>query len=98
MAHRRLTDAEYAEMAEDYATNPLTADEVVGPPKSTSTILMSPRQSCVPVARPVAARAGPHPDDLRAAARRHQDAPGREGCDRRRQARRDHPAGPRGVP
>lgn len=31
MAHRRLTDAEYAEMAEDYATNPLTADEVVGP-------------------------------------------------------------------
>lgn len=30
MDERRLTDAEYAELAADYAANPVTADEVVG--------------------------------------------------------------------
>ncbi|GAA4395719.1 hypothetical protein [Tsukamurella soli] len=27
----RLSDAEYAEMAADYAANPLTPDDVIGP-------------------------------------------------------------------
>lgn len=26
----RLTDADYADLADDYATNPITADEVIG--------------------------------------------------------------------
>ncbi|MCV7192413.1 CopG family ribbon-helix-helix protein [Mycolicibacterium brumae] len=31
MTRHRLTDAEYAEMAADYAANPLRSDEMVGP-------------------------------------------------------------------
>lgn len=29
MTKRRLTDADYAELAADYAANPITADEVI---------------------------------------------------------------------
>lgn len=35
----RLTEAEYAEMAADYAAHPLTTDDVPGPIESTGTIM-----------------------------------------------------------
>ncbi|TSD96574.1 hypothetical protein FOS14_16070 [Skermania sp. ID1734] len=39
----RLTDDEYAEMAADYAANPLTADEVLGPVEIDPAVLRTGR-------------------------------------------------------
>lgn len=38
-ARKGLSDSEYAEMAADYASNPLTPADIAGPVESTGTVL-----------------------------------------------------------